>query len=1140
MRILKRTIFLLLTSGCTLFAQNSNISLTTHYAFNGNGSKTTTPLTATLNNVSATSDRCNNHIPARAFSDSTTSYVHPNSPLNKPTTSLSGVGTGEMDKLHFYNRKLSASQDAALYSTDPSFLPTIATNALFTAPDTVCINQSFSPQNLSTGTISSYYWNACSSTAAPNTLTNSVAFGNPPFYNPVYMTHILDNGKHYLFVNNHVSNELFRLDFGASLSNTPNITNLGPIASGGNGEGIQIIKIGTTWFGLTVGNNSGPVLNRLNFGTSITNTPTITMIGNVGNLIYPHGLQLFTDGGNYYAFVSNYSGNSISRLDFGNTLANTPTGVNFNAFGSFPLNGPNDMALISSGGNWHLFVTNNGNNSITRLDFGTSLLNIPTPVNLGNPGNLLNAPRAISLSSDCNGITGYVSNYIDNKIHTITAPTATSALTIGNAGIAAGQAFAHDFEKVREGDTTFIFIANATGHSITKMKFATCHTTPSSTLQSPSFSFSSPGTYTLNLATNENLFDQSAICKKIVAIGGFVVSATASSTFVCGGKPIVLSASGANSYIWYPGNQTGSSVTVTPSSTTIYTVVGAKGTCTAMTTITVTALPGSTVNVIISPASICVGMSSSLTATGALTYTWQPGNLTGNSQVVSPAATTIYSVSGTTSLGCISGKTIALTVTAYPNITFDPSSAVVCSGTSATITAHGAASYSWLPGNMTTAVVVVAPSANTIYTVTGNTNNCVSTNTIMVTTAISPTVTLSLTSQSVCPGSPATISATGASSYTWFPGNYTGSIINVTPSVTTIYTVTGNNGSCVAQDRTVHIEVIEPATYSLSGPDVICSGQSLTVTANGLGAFNWVPGNLSGKTVVLSPTISTVYQVLQTGGNGCNFNSTFTVTVYSCDGPLFGITDAASTPLLQHGNYYLINFTVVAVNNSPVNLNKVRLYTDLASTFPSPCTYTVLNAPRILSHNSALVADNSFDGRTNLNITSVSASTMAPNKRDTIQLSVLVAPNGFYGPVENSVLGTAESAAGFSFADSSNNGFLWDPDKDGDPTNNNDVTVIEIKKIELFIPEGFSPNGDGKYDEFVIKGMQGRKAKLLIFNRWGSKVYEDEGTDLRWDGKAHFGLVVGNELVPPSTYYYILQYSDGQKESMNGFVEVKY
>src|SRR5690606_27173413 len=101
-------------------------------------------------------------------------------------------------------------------------------------------------------------------------------------------------------------------------------------------------------------------------------------------------------------------------------------------------------------------------------------------------------------------------------------------------------------------------------------------------------------------------------------------------------------------------------------------------------------------------------------------------------------------------------------------------------------------------------------------------------------------------------------------------------------------------------------------------------------------------------------------------------------------------------------------------------------------------------------------------------------------------------------------------------------------------------TVSELKPITLFIPDAFSPDGDGRYDELVVKGLRGRNAVFTIFNRWGNKVFETSGSDIRWDGHAREGMVMGSGRVPPSTYYYVLEFADGEKETLRGFVVVQY
>ena len=72
----------------------------------------------------------------------------------------------------------------------------------------------------------------------------------------------------------------------------------------------------------------------------------------------------------------------------------------------------------------------------------------------------------------------------------------------------------------------------------------------------------------------------------------------------------------------------------------------------------------------------------------------------------------------------------------------------------------------------------------------------------------------------------------------------------------------------------------------------------------------------------------------------------------------------------------------------------------------------------------------------------------------------------------------------------------------------------------FFIPNVFTPNGDGKNDYFEIIGIDDpcfKITKLMIFNRWGMKIFEAEGKPLRWDGISN-----GNEL-KEGIYFYVLE-----------------
>lgn len=94
----------------------------------------------------------------------------------------------------------------------------------------------------------------------------------------------------------------------------------------------------------------------------------------------------------------------------------------------------------------------------------------------------------------------------------------------------------------------------------------------------------------------------------------------------------------------------------------------------------------------------------------------------------------------------------------------------------------------------------------------------------------------------------------------------------------------------------------------------------------------------------------------------------------------------------------------------------------------------------------------------------------------------------------------------------------------------NAKVLVLVNDLPFFIPEAFSPNGDGLNDLFVIKGLEKfRRAQIEIFNRWGNVVYRSEnyGTgpdrDGYWNGVAASGLRIESGPVPSGTYYYILK-----------------
>lgn len=200
------------------------------------------------------------------------------------------------------------------------------------------------------------------------------------------------------------------------------------------------------------------------------------------------------------------------------------------------------------------------------------------------------------------------------------------------------------------------------------------------------------------------------------------------STSICYGTSVNLSASygpsGSNViYSWMPGGQTTSSITVSPTASTFYTVVGCDTVtlCCDTATIPVSVCPPLVV-AIAGADTISCGQSATLCASGGAAYSWSTGS-NASCIVVAPTTTTTYSVTAVDPCGCI--YTAAFTVTVVgcsPSVVVSPQTINTCVGNCVNITAIASGgtppySYVWSTG-ATTSSILVCPSVSTSYTVT--------------------------------------------------------------------------------------------------------------------------------------------------------------------------------------------------------------------------------------------------------------------------------------------------------------------------------------------------------------------------------------------------------------------------------------
>ncbi|MGZ3885515.1 MAG: T9SS type A sorting domain-containing protein, partial [Bacteroidia bacterium] len=232
------------------------------------------------------------------------------------------------------------------------------------------------------------------------------------------------------------------------------------------------------------------------------------------------------------------------------------------------------------------------------------------------------------------------------------------------------------------------------------------------------------------------------------------------------------------------------SIVVTPTASAVYSVSVVSGTLSCSNSASITVNPSPTVS-ISGPTVACAGDVVTYTASGASTYTWNTSATT-TTLAANTSSTTSYTVTGT-SAGCSNVAVASLSVVPVPTVGL-ASTFTTCAGNPVSITATGATTYSWST-SASGSSIAPSPTASANYSVTGYNGTCSNTAVAMVTVTPLPTLSVSSTSSLICTGQTASLTANGATTYSWSTSGTT-SVIAVSPTVTTAYTVTGTSAGC--------------------------------------------------------------------------------------------------------------------------------------------------------------------------------------------------------------------------------------------------------------------------------------------------------------------------------------------------------
>ena len=389
---------------------------------------------------------------------------------------------------------------------------------------------------------------------------------------------------------------------------------------------------------------------------------------------------------------------------------------------------------------------------------------------------------------------------------------------------------------------------------------------------------------------------------------------------ICAGTPVILNASTTaatatpvTSFVWSNNVVNNTQYVPTVSGPITVTATGANG-CTTQDQVNITVLALPAVNAG-ADQTVCLGMGTSLSASGAVSYAWNNGVSQGITFY--PTASQTYTVVGTAANGCTNNDQVIVNIQTLPQVVAS-SSTQVCSNAPASLNAvvlNSLGGY-WITTNGLGVISPNVSNANATYTPNVNDpsvvnftyiahNACGSSaeNTTVAILAI-PSVDAGA-DFSVCQGASATVNATGTGFLTWTTPNVANGVAFV-PAATATYNVVATGANNCTNNDQLTITVLALPDVDAGMNQTVCSGESVTLTAQGATSYQWTGGVVNNT--AFAPATTATYTVTGTGNNGCSSIDQVTVTVNATPVATISVLDNTTLVATPAGmNYQWIN-----------------------------------------------------------------------------------------------------------------------------------------------------------------------------------------------------------------------------------------
>ena len=475
------------------------------------------------------------------------------------------------------------------------------------------------------------------------------------------------------------------------------------------------------------------------------------------------------------------------------------------------------------------------------------------------------------------------------------------------------------------------------------------------------------------------------------------------------------------------------------------------------------------------------------------------------------------------SLGCLQEDTAVIFLDVFNiNNAIIQTVDTLCIGDTIQLNASGGATYAWSPSyglsNPNIANPLAFPDSNITYQVVATDSCGADTALITLVYAIEPTSIMNDTL--ICLGDIVTLNAYGGINYNWYPTtgmiNPADQSPNAIPTDTTLYFVdiTTANGCLITDSVQINVENAAPEPI-LPNDTTICSGDTILVNILGVTNATWSPniglGDPNSTSTSVYPINTTTYSI--------DFENTCAIVTMDYTVTVIGISSqVVDDTIICPGDTAILWATNgVSYSWSPI---ETLSHPDSSNTLAFPNTSTIYTV-NVQNNLGCSISDD-------VSVELYPLPYVSAGYDIYIQYGDVVELQG-----QTDVIFYWESLDSMSCHDclnplvspiTSSDYFIYVIDDNGCENSDSVKVVLDGS---LYVPNAFTPDGDGINDVFEIKGEEIKSFELWIYNRWGELIFHTTSINNFWDGRFKG---VANQI---DVYIWKIKYEDFQRKQGN-------